>query len=227
MRRLLAASVLVLLAGAGCAVNRPGTAGQPGVANPTAGPTGAPTVPATGATPAGARSGEAYRVTYGWAVPSRRVTVTNPVAVPITPPPGIPLPYLVEIRTGDHPDFARITFAFEGGYPEYNFAYGPDVRAEGTGTPIQLPGNAFLRIQFVHAQSHDNDGNSTIRYAANRSVGIGNLVGYAPGGDFEGYVTYGLGIRVAPDSDQVLEIRVGQQRRPDGRYVVAFDVRKG
>lgn len=122
--------------------------------------------------------------------------------MPITPPPGIPLPYLVDIRTGDHADFAWITFAFRGAFPEYNFAYGPDVRAEGSGIPIELPGNAFLRIQFVHAQAHDNTGASTIRFALKQAVGIGNFVGYAPAGDFEGYVTYGLGIRVAPNSDQ-------------------------
>jgi hypothetical protein len=225
MRRLLALSALAVLAGAGCATNQP-SAGTPTTPAPaTSGST--VTTPSTTTAAAPAPSGGAYRVTYGWAVPSRRVTVTNPVAVPVTPPPGIPLPYLVEIRTGDHPDFARITFAFHGAFPEYNFAYGPNVQAEGAGTPIELPGNAFLRIQFVNAQAHDNSGASTIRFAADRAVGIGNLIGYAPGGDFEGYVTYGLGIRVAPGSDQALEIRAGQQRRADGLYVVAFDVRKG
>lgn len=223
MRSIFALSALlaILGAGTGCATNQPSSTVT---ATPALSAAGSP---GTTAAPAQAPSDEAYRVTYGWAVPSRRITVANQVAMPITPPPGIPLPYLVEIRTGDHADFARITFAFHGAFPEYNFAYGPDVQAEGSGMPIELPGNAFLRIQFVHAQAHDNAGASTIRFASNEAVGLGNLVGYAPAGDFEGYVTYGLGIRVAPNSDQTLEIRVGQLRRVDGLYVVAFDVRKG
>jgi hypothetical protein len=76
---------------------------------------------------------------------------------------------------------------------------------------------------------HNNAGASTIRFAADPHVGLGGLVSYASAGDFEGYVTYGLGIQVAPGSDQVREIRAGQQTRPDGAgdvlYVVAFDVR--
>jgi hypothetical protein len=227
MRRILVLSALVLLVGTGCATSRPQSSPEAGPAS--TGPSTAPPVATTSAArpPASPAASSDYRVTYDWAVPSRRVTVKNPVALPITPPPGIPLPYLVEIRTGDHPDFARITFGFRGAFPEYNFNYAPNVEQEGRGTPVTLPGNAFLRIQFVNAQTHDNAGASTIVSAANQSVGIGNLVGYSPAGDFEGYVTYGLGIRTAPNSDQVLKIRVGQLRRPDGLYVIAFDVRKG
>jgi hypothetical protein len=44
-------------------------------------------------------------------------------------------------------------------------------------------------------------------------------------------VSYGLGLRVAPDSDQILAIRTGELRKPDGAgglyYVMHFDVMNG
>ena len=50
-------------------------------------------------------------------------------------------------------------------------------------------------------------------------------------GDFEGNVSYGLGIQTAPNSDQVLRIRSGELKRHDNAggffYVVHFDVQSG
>ena len=52
---------------------------------------------------------------------------------------------------------------------------------------------------------------------------------YGFGGGFEGYVTYGISIQTAPNSDQVLAIRAGELKKPDGSgafyYVVHADVR--
>jgi hypothetical protein len=206
--------------------------------------TGTPTTPATGQNGTGSTGGSPaassppasnYHVVYGFAVPSSKVTIPHTVHAPITPPPGIPLPYLVGIYTGDHsnetPGYARISFYFRGGFPEYNFQYVHAVLAEGSGQPISLEGNAFLDIQFVHAQAHDNGGATTIKDKAPQHIGYQNLVSYAPAGDFEGYVTYGLGIKVASGSDQTLPIRVGELSKSDGSggtlYVVAFDVKNG
>ena len=241
MRRLLVASVIVTVWAAGCGqAQSPQPPVPPAASAGTAGPATAapaastPSEPAPGG-PAPTRAGDAYRVTYGWGVPSTPVTVTNRVAVPIAPPPAIPLPYLVEIRTGDHgteqPGYVRITFTFAGAYPSYNLSYVPRLLGEGSGAPIPLTGNSVLRIQFTPAQAHDNAGASTIQLAADRQVNLRNLRSYAPAGDFEGYVSYGLGIQVAAGSDQVLPVRVGQLSRPDAsgqlRYVVAVDVRVG
>ena len=49
-------------------------------------------------------------------------------------------------------------------------------------------------------------------------MGYPTLKGYAFGGDFEGYVTFGLGLQTAAGSDQTLPIRVGELVRPDGSY---------
>ena len=237
MRRFIVMLALALPLCVGCATTKTGSSAVPPVASgievssAPAGTSGA------AETVAGGRpdDGGTYRVTYGWAVPSNRVTVPHTVNPPISTPIGVPLPYLAEIRTGDHagekPGYGRISYYFRGAFPEYNLQYVGQVLSEAKGDPVPLEGNAKLRIQFVHAQAHDDGGNSTITYAANQHIGFKNLVSYAPAGDYEGYLSYGLGIQVAPNSDQVLPIRVGELKKPDGHgdffYVIAVDVQLG
>jgi hypothetical protein len=174
-----------------------------------------------------ATSGTEHAVTYDWAAPSEQVTIEHPAAAP--------LPSLVAIYVGDHPEddrpYQRIAFYFRDGFPEYNLQYVPSVAGEGTGEPITLEGNAFLRIGFVNAQAHDDAGESTVAVAPGESVGFQNLKSYASAGDFEGHLTFGLGLQVAPNSDQVLAVRAGELTKPDdtgGTYhVVYVDVETG
>lgn len=192
------------------------------MASPPAHPPSEPTAEAVG-----------YRVAYDWGAPSDQVTV--PHSVPILDPSGPALPYLVAIYVGDHPEadppYQRISFYFRGGFPEYNLQYVREVVQEGSGEPIDLQGNAFLRVGFVNAQAHDNAGETTLETAANPAIGFFNLKSYGSAGDFEGHLTFGLGLQVAPDSDQVLLIRAGELTRPDGSggfyHVVHVDVQTG
>jgi hypothetical protein len=169
----------------------------------------------------------AHRVSYDWAVPSDQVTIPHPAEMPV--------PYLVAIDVGDHPEgstpYQRISFSFREGFPEYNLQYVRSVVGEGTGTPIALQGNTFLRVGFVNAQAHDDAGASTLETAPGPTIGFTNLKSYGSAGDFEGHVTYGLGIQVAPDSDQILPVRAGELTRTDGssgtHYVVYVDLETG
>jgi hypothetical protein len=180
-------------------------------------------------------TGIEYRVTYDWGVPSSNVSVPHTLQAPIAPPPALPLPYLVAIYAGDHPEadpkYQRISFYFRGAFPGYNFRYVRAVTADGSGATIPLDGNSFLQVAFSSAQAHDNEGASTVKVMPRNPIGFQNLKSYAAAGDYEGYVTYGLGLQVAPDSDQVLAIRAGELRKPDGvggfYYVVHFDVMNG
>jgi hypothetical protein len=157
--------------------------------------------------------------------------VPNPVKVPVAPPPAPPLPYLVDIKAEDHPDaspgFARITFSFHGAFPEYRFSYVSRVLSEPDDRPVRLSGNSTLRIVFVNAQAHVSNGASTIRSQPDQSLGLPDLVSFAPAGDIEGRVTYGLGIDASLRSHQMREIRTGQVRKPDGMFEVSIDVRHG
>jgi len=194
--------------------------------------TPAPPEPATSEPPT---EGSAYVVTYDWAVPWDRVTIPHTVLAPVAPAPAPPLPYLVAVDAGDHlettPGFQRISFYFRGAFPQYDLDYVPALTAEGSGAAIPLEGNAVLRVGFVSAQAHDSAGASTVETAPENPLGFHNLRSYGFAGDYEGYVTFGLGIQVAPDSDQVLHIRAGEHTQPDGAggvyYVVHVDVQNG
>ncbi|MDG4786455.1 hypothetical protein O7626_11020 [Micromonospora sp. WMMD1102] len=237
--RLTLVAVLLLVGLTGCdSAPRPGTAPDR-LSEATSGPSGSVPVPGdpgpdTGtpsrpARPTGGEEVTSFRTAYGWGVPAEPVLVRHRVRPPVAPPPAPPLPYLVEIRAADHPEgrpgYSRISFTFRGGFPSYELAYLGRIPAEGTGEPLRLPGNAFLRIRFVQAQAHDERGRSSVTTAPRPELGFATLRGYAFGGDFEGYLTYGLGLRVAPDSDQALPVRSLELTRTGGRYVVALDVR--
>jgi hypothetical protein len=219
---------------AGCATPGPG----PGPTGPRSTTLGPATSTSTGAGTGSLGTGEpsspvlSYRVTYDWAVPSTEASVSNPMSVPLPGP--IPLPYLVGIYVGDHPEdnpaYQRMSFYFRGGFPSYNLQYVPSVLSEGPGEPVNVPGNAVLRVGFVDAQAHDGAGSSTITAQPPASIGFNTLKGYGFAGDFEGHVTYALGIQVAPGSDQALPIRAGELKKDDGSggtlYVVHVDVQQ-
>jgi hypothetical protein len=180
-----------------------------------------PSSPASSAVPASEPSSTVsdYKVTFGFGVPSGTISIAHP----FTPPP---LRTLVAIYVGNHPDespaYQRMSFYFRGGLPSYRIGYVPSVVSDAQGAPIPLPGNAFLRIVFTDAQAHNDSGGSSVVAAPPSSIGYQNLKGYAPAGDFEGHVTYGLGLQVAPNSDQVLALRVGELKKSDGPYYVVF-----
>lgn len=238
-RRVLIGTVLVVVFTlVGC-----GGQGTPGASGTT--PTGSAAVGTPGAQsdgPAGgpiggsstgpsdepSGDGIGYRVTYPFAVPSSPVTITNPHP-PLGTPPAPALPYLVGVYVGNHPDedpaYQRISYYFRGGFPSYRFGYVPQVVSDGAGVPVSLEGNRFLQVVFVDAQAHDDSGASTIARQPTNPIGMPNLRSFGFAGDFEGYVSYGLGIQgPAP-----LPIRAGELTRPDGQggtfYVVHFDVR--
>jgi hypothetical protein len=211
--------VLVLLLG-GCTVTRtdgtpPAAATPPATATSAAGTPTEPSGPPDETPPAAG----SYRVVSDWS--TRPVTVSHPLVAP-------PLRFLTEVRFGDHPGddpaYSRVTFAFEEGLPSYEVRYVASLEQEGSGDPVPVPGNAVLRIVFRDATGYDDAGRETDRPGG--TVGYPTLRGYGFGGDFEGHMTFGLGIQVAAGSDQTLPVRVGESVRPDGLHVLAVDVRR-
>ncbi|MFE9205456.1 hypothetical protein [Micromonospora sp. NPDC007230] len=220
----LLASVVVLLAAACSTTDHDGAA--PPTSTAPAPSATAVTTPATTASATAAPSAAGgWRVTYGWAVPSAPARVAHTVKVPVNPAPGEPLPVLVQIQVGDHPaeGFSRISFAFRGPTPSYQVGYVAQVESDGTGTPVSLPGDAFLSVRFDPAQAHDRSGRSTV-HAPPPAIGYPTLRGWAVAGDFEGHLSFGLGVRT---SGEPLPVRLGESTRPDGTHVVSLDVRRG
>lgn len=231
----VAAATLTAVALAGCATPSPGP-GPTGAASTISEPVTSSSTGAGGTSVPGSTEPtslvQSYRVTYDWAVPFTQASVGNPLSLPLPGP--IPLPYLVGIYVGDHPEvnpaYERMSFYFRGGFPSYNFQYVPVVLNEGKGEQVEVPGNAVLRVGFIDAQAHDASGSSTTATQPPTSIRFDTLKGYGFAGDFEGHVTYALGIQVAPGSDQVLPIRAGELTKDDGSggtlYVVHVDVQK-
>jgi hypothetical protein len=235
---LASIGIAVVLAVAGCGEDEPtGGDGAPAPVDtstaemraPGDAPAGESAPPSAVEPPADEPAVEAteHTVTYDWAAPSEQVTIEHSVTAPT--------PYLVAIYTGEHPEgdppYQRVAFYFREGFPEYNLQYVPTVQNEGSGEPIALDGNAFLRIGFVNAQAHDDAGESTVTVAPAGPIGFQNLKEVGSAGDFEGHLSYGLGLQVAPNSDQVLLVRAGELTKPDdagGTYhVVYVDIEAG
>jgi hypothetical protein len=226
MKRCLLFLLLCPLVLAGCAT----PTGSPGTgASSAPPPASASSTPPAQSTSSSDGDEVDYHVTYDFAVPSSPVTIAHTVTPPIAQPPAPPLPYLVGIYVGNHPpSYQRISFYFRGAFPPYRFQYVRQVTSDGSGAPVSLSGNSFLSIVFLSAQAHLENGSSSVLEKPPASIGFPNLRSYAPAGDFEGHVSYGLGIQTAPNSDQVLRIRAGELRKTDGSggtlYVVHFDV---
>lgn len=223
-RLLLLGTALASLAG--CATPLPG----PTATSPAAPSTSVPSASAPSASPSLGSAEPAvtptdYKVTFGFAVPSGVVEVPHP----FTPPP---LRTLVGVFVGDHPEgapaYQRMSFYFRGGYPSYRVSYVPQIVGDASGILIPVAGNAFLRVVFTSAQAHTSSGSSSVTSTPPATIGFTNLKAYAPAGDYEGYVSYGLGLQTKPNSDQVLLLRLGELTKSDGSggtyYVVFVDI---
>jgi len=145
--------------------------------------------------------------------PTADVTVPFTGSVP-------PVPTLVDIRVGTHPEegYDRAAFEFEG-LPGYSVRYQSEIAYDGSGEPVDLDGDAFIQLVFNPAQAHDDQGNSTLQTAPVTPVVVGfpSLRSYVLNGDFEGYVSVALGLT------EKVGFNVDQLRQDNGNYVVFID----
>ena len=102
-------------------------------------------------------------------------------------------PTLRDVRWSAHDTYDRIVFEFGDGTPAYRVAYGR-LEGLGTGTAIPLAGAADLIVDFSHARAHDDAGRSTYPLRT-RDPLLPMLRQLKWGGDYEGYVRAGLGLR--------------------------------
>jgi hypothetical protein len=237
--------ILVAAAVTGCAANGPSVA-QPSpspattapTATPSVGPSGSPSPSSTATTPNPTQTTPATdwtvvsaRVAYQWRWPGGDpgASVSHAIAVP-------PVPQLTMIGVGNHPNdpgerpYNRMSFSFTTGYPSYRFQYVSQLLADGSGAPIPLEGYGVLKLVFSPAQAHTPDGTaSTIVSQPPAHLGLSRMASYASAGDFEGYLTYGIGIAYPiQQSNPQIQVRVYEvtyvNAQGQHRYVVAFDV---
>jgi hypothetical protein len=147
-----------------------------------------------------------------------------------------PVAELVSIGAGNHPNdpgdrpYNRMSFSFTTAYPSYTFEYVDKLIADGSGQPIPLAGPGVLRIVFTPAQAHNQAGTaSSIQSQPPARLGMARMVQYVRAGDFEGHLSYGIGITWPnPHSNPQIAVRVYEvtyaNSQGEHRYVIAFDV---
>jgi hypothetical protein len=103
---------------------------------------------------------------------------------------------LIAIRAAYHPEatpsYDRVVFEFNGQLPPLRIEYVKSLIADGSGLPVPIAGRAILLVQFTSTQAHGDTGQAT---APNHMAPNLPLVkAIVSAGDFEGVVTYGIGL---------------------------------
>jgi hypothetical protein len=104
-------------------------------------------------------------------------------------------PVLTAVRAAQRPEcgYDRLVLDITGPLPGYAIRYVSQVRADPSGRLISLPGSRFLLITVHPAHMHTSAGAPTMTGTV-RALGYPMLAGWAPAGDFEGYVTVAVGL---------------------------------
>jgi hypothetical protein len=118
------------------------------------------------------------------------------------PDPAQGIYVLNDVRVGAHPEsggWDRIVFEFEpvdgfpGGHPGGIVEYVDEALQCGSGEPVDVEGEAILRVKLDATQAHDDNGNLTID--AIEIEGPGNSIIEAVSFcDFEGIVEWAIGV---------------------------------
>lgn len=111
---------------------------------------------------------------------------------------------LVAVRTARQPGYDRVVFEFAGGeLPGYHAEYvDRPVRQCGSGDPVPLPGDAWLRVRFEPANAHTDEGRATVQ-DRDRTLNYGLVKRLALICDFEAQVEWVLAL-AAPNPYRVL-----------------------
>ena len=230
------ALMLATLAACGGQSGTPGAARAPSsIPSATATPSPSATVPFTPGSTAPAPASPqvvSSRIAYPWHWPNDVAgggRVTHSYQVP-------PVPELISISVGHHPteggqaSFDRMSFTFTDAFPTYRFEFTGQLVGDSSGKVIPLTGPDILKIAFTQAQAHTPDGTrSTIISQPGRPIGYQVIADFAQAGDFEGVLTYGIGVvRPILHSNPQPAVRAYEVETVTAngqhRYVVAIDI---
>ena len=102
---------------------------------------------------------------------------------------------IVDVRVGTHDDYDRLVFEFTDGLPEMTLdRVEPPFRADGSGMPIVVEGESFLRVIMRNGTKQMEDGSSSYDGSTDFTPGFPTLVHAIEGGDFEAQSTWYLGL---------------------------------
>jgi hypothetical protein len=96
-------------------------------------------------------------------------------------------------RTGCHATFDRFVFQARFGTPSYRVRYVRRIIEDGSGNTVNLLGSKRLRVVIREARGHTQGGSNLLTNVI--TPRCSNLRQVKVAGDFEGIVTFGLGLR--------------------------------
>ena len=103
--------------------------------------------------------------------------------------------YLTAVRTGQHAGYDRVVFQFSGGLPAVTAERVKAVYADPKGTKISLPGRSYLHVVFRGASANcPQPAHRTWTGPAVLTPRYPQLLAVKAAGDFEGYLSFGLGL---------------------------------
>jgi hypothetical protein len=104
--------------------------------------------------------------------------------------------YLTAIRTGEQASADRVVFEFTGKPPvSYTVTPVPQVVGDASGKPVAIAGKSFLRVTFRGATAVcPATGHATYPGPSAAMPNYAQLLGLAAAGDFEGYLSWGIGL---------------------------------
>jgi hypothetical protein len=100
---------------------------------------------------------------------------------------------LFGVASACHPTFDRFVVRARSARPGYDVRYVQQVLGEGSGDPIPLLGTKRIRVLLRPARGHTSGGANLV--ASVLTPLCSNLRQVRTAGDFEGVVSFGLGIR--------------------------------
>jgi len=97
------------------------------------------------------------------------------------------------VATGCHATFDRFVFRARFGTPRYDVRYVRRIVADGSGAAVRLRGTKRIRVLVRNARGHTQSGAPLVPSV--KTPLCPNLRQIKTAGDFEGIVTFGLGLR--------------------------------
>jgi hypothetical protein len=100
---------------------------------------------------------------------------------------------LFGVATGCHPTFDRFVIRARFATPSYDVRYVKRIIADGSGLPVPLRGTKRIRVVVRNARGHTQAGTNLLPGV--RTPLCPNLRQIKTAGDFEGVVSFGLGLQ--------------------------------
>ena len=115
--------------------------------------------------------------------------------LPVVEHATVAIANILDVRVGEHAGYDRVVFEFQQGTPELTLdRANPPFARDGSGLPLDVEGESFLRLTMRGGSKQTDAGTSTYDGPTEFDPGFPMLVELVEGGDFERQSTWYLGL---------------------------------